>query len=999
MSRGRRRGHLDPHRRPRPPHAPRPRAAAHRARGRARARRRSRPSSRRSRSSRSAAGSARARRAPCCSTSIGAASRSRCSTRASRPWARRWRHRRRCRPRATIEPRATLRGGAAVAPAARCRSASASGVSPFFAGFYDSRIWVPIGLGAGRARRPAASSRAPLRLEPRRRAGARRASAASARGRWCSTLWAESVEQAVVDGNRLLVARRAARGRAAARPHATAARSGCSARSPRRRSRWPASTLVRHARRRRGRRCSSPAGSTRRSATSTARPASSCWRCGRASRSPSSAAGRRSRASAWRPRRCSRRLLVLSQSRGVALAAIVSALVVLALVPGRLRRAWALVGARRRRWRSPMPRLLDVYEQGRAAAVPADVASPRPRWRRCSRRRSPGVAVGLRHVAAAALDAPSPRRARRRRRVVLAVGVAALAAVAVASPGDIARHASTGSTRRSSASASSRRVRRAQRAPSSRLASGAGTRYDYWRDRLERVPRRPAGGRRRRQLRRRLLRAARHDRGRPPAALASSCRSLTELGLVGAALLLAFLAGAGAGARSARRRGATLGVGRGPRGRGRRRRHRLARAHERRLDPPAAGRDGRRARAAAPCCCMRRPDAAPERRPVIACRRGRSRGSAPRWRPRSSSRSALATGRRQPQPPGARGALPRRARRTRWRSDPADALRDADRSLRLDPEAVETYYVKAAALARFNEAAAARRDAARGGRSASRTTSSPGRCSATSPSGPATWPRPSATTRAHRSSTHVMPASAGGSRPGSGRRERLASYAVRVRVVERHSSRVCLALGATNAAAQGDGVTVDPDSPTAKQYKLPIESARRAGEPEGRRQARSAWRPTRRRCAAPLFGEGIVPVALARGRARQATSRRPTGSKPSTTAVAKPRGRAAAPLKAAIQNPGAPSGGIGAALLIAGGAALVLLIGHARRARCCGGAARTSARGTSVRSHPGPARTPRGRRRASRRSLAAAATSRRARAERSRRASAVAGVAAPMNGA
>jgi tetratricopeptide (TPR) repeat protein len=41
-------------------------------------------------------------------------------------------------------------------------------------------------------------------------------------------------------------------------------------------------------------------------------------------------------------------------------------------------------------------------------------------------------------------------------------------------------------------------------------------------------------------------------------------------------------------------------------------------------------------------------------------------------------------------------------------SDPAEALRDADRSLRLDPEAVQSYYIKAAAFARFNEAAAAR---------------------------------------------------------------------------------------------------------------------------------------------------------------------------------------------------------------------------------------------------------------------------------------------------
>jgi tetratricopeptide (TPR) repeat protein len=39
---------------------------------------------------------------------------------------------------------------------------------------------------------------------------------------------------------------------------------------------------------------------------------------------------------------------------------------------------------------------------------------------------------------------------------------------------------------------------------------------------------------------------------------------------------------------------------------------------------------------------------------------------------------------------------------------PADALREANRSLRLDAEDPRTYYVKAAALARFNQAEAAR---------------------------------------------------------------------------------------------------------------------------------------------------------------------------------------------------------------------------------------------------------------------------------------------------
>jgi cytochrome c-type biogenesis protein CcmH/NrfG len=39
---------------------------------------------------------------------------------------------------------------------------------------------------------------------------------------------------------------------------------------------------------------------------------------------------------------------------------------------------------------------------------------------------------------------------------------------------------------------------------------------------------------------------------------------------------------------------------------------------------------------------------------------------------------------------------------------PADALREADRALRVDPEAIRAYWVKSAALARFGEAAASR---------------------------------------------------------------------------------------------------------------------------------------------------------------------------------------------------------------------------------------------------------------------------------------------------
>ena len=71
---------------------------------------------------------------------------------------------------------------------------------------------------------------------------------------------------------------------------------------------------------------------------------------------------------------------------------------------------------------------------------------------------------------------------------------------------------------------------------------------------------------------------------------------------------------------------------------------------------------------------------------------------------------------------------------------------------------------------------------------------------------------------------------------------------------------VCLALSAANSLAQRNGVTVDPDSPTAKQYKLPIESARERANPRGDGKLVPPGAPPAGAAAAPLFGVGIAPV-------------------------------------------------------------------------------------------------------------------------------------------
>ncbi len=191
-----------------------------------------------------------------------------------------------------------------------------------------------------------------------------------------------------------------------------------------------------------------------------------------------------------------------------------------------------------------LPSLLDVYEQGRAAAVPDDVASAAATaallpaavagvlwglltW---SGERSPSVAAQGRPVSAG----------------LLAVGVAAVAAVAIASratspaPSDqqYTAFVRLGVEPQGSGSLA---------APSSRLASGAGHPLRLLAHRLEHVPRRPGLG----------IGAGNYDVPyfaqrataedvRQPHSL--ELQALGELGVVGAALLLVFLAGLGLGA-------------------------------------------------------------------------------------------------------------------------------------------------------------------------------------------------------------------------------------------------------------------------------------------------------------------------------------------------------------------------------------------------------------------------------------------------------------------
>ena len=143
------------------------------------------------------------------------------------------------------------------------------------------------------------------------------------------------------------------------------------------------------------------------------------------------------------------------------------------------------------------------------------------------------------------------------------------------------------------------------------------------------------------------------------------------------------------------------------------------------------------------------------------------------------------------------------------------------------------------------------------------------------------------------------------------------------------SAAVGLALLApVPAAAQSDGVFVDPDSPTAKQYAIPLESARRQADPDGDGQvAPPGGRPPGTDPAA-LFGEGIASAS----RAGKSSKSKRSGSKSDSKAGGTASDGASSsgskdPVQAAVSNPGAPSGGVGSTLLIAAGGGLVLLIG------------------------------------------------------------------------
>lgn len=383
-------------------------------------------------------------------------------------------------------------------------------------------------------------------------------------------------------------------------------------------------------------------------------------------------------------------LIVLSQSRGAVLAVAVSTLVVLTVLPHRLRRVSALLvlGAG---LGPAVPTLLDVYSTAKASGAVGDSLRDAGTIALIA-----AAAVGVVWAAAVrwetSLAASRPAAVTRIRRALvagLAVVSVVAGSVALASAGHIADYVDR------QYDAFVHLQEPSHEPTSSRLVAGAGHRYDYWRiaidawesDVLRGVG---AGGYDKPYF---AARSTMEDIRQPHSL---PLQVLVELGLVGLALLAVFLVAIAAGARRQVQR-ARAGEASGP------------------VIVAALGivtawlvhtsvdwihlLPGLTGIALCGAAILLRystgPDAANAGRPIARTALAVAMGLALAAATFSLSRQALA----EHYGSEAKDALAAQPRR---------ALHQANRSLRLDPENVASYYTKAAALARFGEADAAR---------------------------------------------------------------------------------------------------------------------------------------------------------------------------------------------------------------------------------------------------------------------------------------------------
>lgn len=223
-------------------------------------------------------------------------------------------------------------------------------------------------------------------------------------------------------------------------------------------------------------------------------------------------------------------LVLLSETRAVVPAIVVSAVVLMAVVPGRLRRAWILVVVTAAIAAVSGP-LLGVYGAASASAAPSTVRHA------ATAVVLAGLAAGVAWTIACALasraDAAFGARARRASAAVLVLLVL-IGVLAVGARGDDPVHALS---RQISAFTQLRSTKEQK----SRFLSGGGTRYDYWRIALHELRDHPvrgvgAGGYQFDYFRERQT----AEDIRQPHSI--ELQALAELGLVGGVLVAVFIA-------------------------------------------------------------------------------------------------------------------------------------------------------------------------------------------------------------------------------------------------------------------------------------------------------------------------------------------------------------------------------------------------------------------------------------------------------------------------
>ena len=126
----------------------------------------------------------------------------------------------------------------------------------------------------------------------------------------------------------------------------------------------------------------------------------------------------------------------------------------------------------------------------------------------------------------------------------------------------------------------------------------------------------------------------------------------------------------------------------------------------------------------------------------------------------------------------------------------------------------------------------------------------------------------------------------------------------------------------SGVGAQTDDVFVDPDSPTGREYDIPLERARRNADP-----APSAASGGSRSRGAALFGEGITETEAAESGGGDGRASGDRKQRSPTRPLRESRRSIPPAVKAAIRQPGAPDASDRTLLTVAAGAGLVLASG------------------------------------------------------------------------